>query len=645
MIRRLFILWVLFSTVVAQFDGVPALAQDGRGVQPQPVIPQNCPTKVVATKTIISTTAYNVDPWNPTISTPGVLGGTGGTSWEPSSETLDTNLQTAINAAAAGSCVEVVQGTGGQFGLVLGKWKPVNSGGSGVVVVIDSGITLFASRNPSDYGGSTCGTLPTSSHGSSCTPWIEFTSGAQGAAIMGYGVLDGRCWDTFTTGGQGFCSNRVQTYCNSHGHSWAGITCPSATNYGVAYGPNMMDWEGSCSSGNCQNILYGITLKDSGNFNILFGYGLAGFTAWDISILSAAEVSNTDGIDPSYCATNFTLRGNNISMGDNHISLKANSSKGPGCATASGSILTNQTGAGIGITFGYESTAKSGPGITGIVIDGLVQKASNNNPNQQVGHGIWDQGSGQAGSVTNSSFNHSCLINYAGKENSLKYQLVDSSNPYFTGISESNTTILGNTNALIEGSSGHPSAIALNNVTTGTVTGGYQYVTTSGSNVSFTPSGTGVTNTITNPGGNTPYPCTTSSWQPLWGNMTMEIAGQSNYTSYTSPGPTQAVTLQATILPSTAINTKESTALSQPVAFYDNGTLIGTAVLGHNSTYSALTVTATSGTHVYTARYSGDSNYSGLVYNFGSLTMQVGGASVPPSIVGPVQFQGKVTIQ
>jgi hypothetical protein len=599
------------------------LAQDGRGVQTAPVIPQGC-TRVQATKTIASSTAFNVDPLNPTISTPKKLGGTGGTSLEPNSETLDTALPNAIASAAAGSCVEAVPGSGGQLGMVLAPWKPVNSSGKGVVVVVDAPITIFASRNPGDYSGTNCGVLPTSYTGStSCGAWIT-VPGVPGAAIMGYGTLDARGWDKFTSGGQGFNSNKVQTLCDTHsGGPWAGITCPiSRANNGIANGPNIMNWLGSCSA--CNNIVQGVTLKDSGQFFILTGEGLNGFTTWDINELGAAEVSNTDGIDHVYCAVNGTDAYDNVSVGDNHWAFKANSTRASGqnCTTKGFTLSHNNTGAGIGITFGYESTAISGPGISSVLIDTTAQKGSNNNPTQQVGHGIHSH-SGEGGSVSSVTFNHSCVSNEG--EDALLYDMSDSGS--FSGISDLNDTILGSQNVSFQGASGRVGSITLNNVTAASVSGTYKYTTFAGQNVSFTPSGTGVTNGITNPGGNTPYPCTSSTWQALWGNLTMQIGTQSNYQSYTSPGPTQAVTLQATLRPSTAVNILESKALTQNVCFFDGATSLGCAAIGGNGAYAALTVTAPAGTHNYSARYSGDPNYPGLVYNFGSPTMTVGGST------------------
>jgi polygalacturonase len=61
--------------------------------------------------------------------------------------------------------------------------------------LVDGGVSVFASRNPADYqiaGNEVCGTVGTAGNG--CNPLINIAGNAasSGAAIMGYGIIDGR---------------------------------------------------------------------------------------------------------------------------------------------------------------------------------------------------------------------------------------------------------------------------------------------------------------------------------------------------------------------------------------------------------------------------------------------------------------------
>src|SRR5271154_6276198 len=80
-------------------------------------------------------------------------------SGEPASETtFDTaRLQAALNSCAAGQAVELqTSGTNNAFLI-----QPITIP-TGVTLLVDGGVTVFASRNPADYqvsGAETCGTV------------------------------------------------------------------------------------------------------------------------------------------------------------------------------------------------------------------------------------------------------------------------------------------------------------------------------------------------------------------------------------------------------------------------------------------------------------------------------------------------------
>jgi polygalacturonase len=598
----------------------------------------------------------NVDPLNPTISTPNALGGTGGSDFQPSSsasgysaaETDDTTLQAAINAAPAGGCVEVVMGSSGQDALVEGQWKPVNSGGNGVTVVVDAGVRIFQSRNPADFG-STCGTISTG--GSSCTSWIE-PSGANNVQIVGYGALDGRVWSRFISGAaaSGFGYNRVFTYCRENGNIWQGITCTgTGTAPGVAYGANMLHSTGGSSN----TVLYKTLFYGCAGFCLYWGDEATNFLAWGIKVIAPGSMSNNDGIDPSYGAQNWSIYNSYISNGDNHVSIKSKAT-GTG-ATENGTIYNLQTSSGIGVEIGYQSTV-----VSNILVNGLIQRgnpAITPTKPQQVGHGI-NGSESQGGAVNLVTFENTCVTNES--ERSLYYF---ASSGTMTNISEINTHILngsatGNSGELeFSGLSGALLGMTLNNVVAdGAVTHSNQYANIGlgpnnvSSNIVSALTGTGVTvsNNITNPS-STPFACTTSTWQPLVGDLSLSTPSNHNGNNFTGTAPA-AYTLQAVLIPAMYVSGNESTAPTAGITFYDNGTALngGTPVaLAHGNTTAALALTGvTSGTHVYTAKYNvsgADANYP-TGFAFGGLTANVGGGGTL-KLNGPIKLNGTVISQ
>jgi polygalacturonase len=641
-------LFTAATTAIATGDPTP---------RSEPSIPPTSSCTTVPAKVYqFYTNAVNVDPLNPTISTPNALGGTGGSDFQPSSsasgytaaETDDTTLQAAINAAPAGGCVEVVMGSSGQDALVEGQWKPVNSGGNGVTVVVDAGVRIFQSRNPADFGSS-CGTISTG--GSSCTSWIE-PSGANNANIMGYGALDGRAWSRFTSGSatSGFGYNRVFTYCREHGNIWQGITCTgTGTAPGVSYGANM--WHSTGGSSN--TVLYKTLFYDCAGFCLYWGDEATNFLGWGIKVIAPGSMSNNDGFDPSYGAQNWSLYNSYISNGDNHVSIKSKAT-GTG-ATQNGTIYNLQTSSGIGVTIGYESTV-----VSNILVNGLIQKG---NPAitptiaQQVGHGI-NGGNSQGGAVNLITYENTCVTGES--ERSLYYV---STSGTMTNISEINTHILDAGGSLhsgeleFSGLSGGLLGITLNNVVAdGAVTHNNQYANIGlgpnnvSSNIVSALTGTGVTvsNNISNPS-STPFACTTSTWQPLVGDLSLSTPSNHNGNNFTGSAPA-AYTLQAVLIPVMYVSGNESEAPTAGITFYDNGSALngGTPVtLAHGNTTAALALTGvTSGTHVYTAKYNvsgADANYP-TSFAFGGLTSNVGGSGTL-KLNGPTKFTGTVKSQ
>ena len=378
------------------------------------------------------TNTVNLDPWNPTIGTSGVLTSTGGTSFEPSTttpgytqgsaETDDTGLQSLINTTTK-PCVEVELGTSGQDALVLNQgFKPQTTSGNGIILIVDGGVKIYLSRNQSDFGG-TCGNWSTWPAVLSCPHWIVPT--ADNVGIYGYGVFDARAWSRYTSSancpsGYSPCSPatlKVLSYClhTANAREWppsgtGQIPCPTGTttsdSNNVANGSNMFE-----STGANHTTFYKISLLNSRQFNINWVGPSNDFLGWGIKYIAPGETSNTDGFDPAKGDTNFSLYYSFCSVGDNCVSIKTNTSSSAGTQSANGTFSHDQETAGIAWTIGYNSTATSGIGVQNILFDTLVMNGGYRvNSDQQKGWGIAGL-SGEGGHVDKVTFQHICAAN------------------------------------------------------------------------------------------------------------------------------------------------------------------------------------------------------------------------------------------
>jgi polygalacturonase len=633
---------LLTAPVLAQSPSTVATG-DSRAIV-QPSFPPTCAT-VQATKYIRSTNAVNIDPYNPTCGstggTNGTLGCTGGTDYQPSSsnasyvaaETLDnTAIQNALNSCTSGDVVELIPGSSGQQAFVL---APITLP-AGVGLLVDSGIAVFASRNLPDWGGTNCGII-TNSSSHNCNPWIS-AAGA-GSGIYGYGTFYGRSWDAWigqTTAG--FYANRIQAYCNVHGGAIEGSpNCHTNGAGNNSYGP-----DGFRPNGASNFTWYKATLRDSGDFlaNVENSTGVTFWSAW---LLAPFEVSNTDGLDPLN-STNVTFTHGGISTGDNCTALKATSG-----ATSNITLSYSQIGACIGIALGSSLTN----GISNFLVTNVVKNGNSFRTND-TGLQITSGGSGSVNVVT---YNDVCMMNA-----NRSMQFISSGSTTIQNLLFQNITVLpstapyptGNSGTFnFQGVSGLPIGMQVNNVQIqGTNQGGtdkYASVylgpgTVDSSLLSQFAAGTGVT-TAGTPSSTPAYTCNVSLWKPLNGNLTIDLpAGPHNNQSVTNAGP---LTLKATVQPTTAINSKESAALTAGVQFYDNGAAIGSpiALSGDNTLAAYAVASVPSGTNNYTACYVGDSNYS--QFCFGAVTA-INGSPSPPNpstATGNVQFSGNILWQ
>jgi polygalacturonase len=631
--RRLLLLSAAAVLVcMAATAGAQMATGDGRGTVAEPTFPAVC-TQVQADLTI-----------------------SGG---EPSSElntATDTSaLQAALSGCAQGKAVEVVMGSGGQDAMVIAPiYIPV-----GVTLLVDGGVTLFASRNPADYGGSNCGTassgscnplitLGQSSVGGSSTTYYTATLATTG--LMGYGVINGRGYDkTISISG-----STVTPGANA----WWDLA-------GAGYGGSTPQLLSIAKTANVS--LYKISLlnsphfhvKNQGQGNSSGGKYVTNFTVWGIKLLTPFTARNTDGVDMTG-VYNATIANSVIGDGDDESAISASSSSQN--FTYSNLLLPS----GHGISVGSSTIG----GLTNVLVQGANFSGQSGDGNEVALRLKSYCTSG--GNVSLVTYQNVCIQNVVNAIDLNPYYSATTSTTSCPAFGTSNAPITFqnvyidgpsyatvNLQGLYESSSATvPAYITLNNVYANTssldlhagssnnfcadnpslcTNGGttapspaYANVTLNGS---YWPQAWGTltnsTNQVTESGSATVasgYPSSqcANAYPPLMGEVYANVI--SGATPTNNVNKSASVTIPATfVLNAMVLPTNPEVSYSYSglgsytgapaptagVNFYDGSTLVGAGTLGSNGTLASVTITNPSaGTHVYTAQYAGDGNYS-----------------------------------
>ena len=217
------------------------------------------------------------------------------------SSACDTSrLQEAIDAcsataAAKGGRLAVALKSDGKNNAVL--IQPIQLK-AGVTLLVEAGVTVFASVNPRDYDTSPgrCGTVD--ERGGGCYPLIRIDN-AHNAGIMGEGTIDGR-------GGHVMLGSDQSWWQIARAAEPSGLrqSCPRLIIANQADGLTF----------------YKITLRNSANFHVAVNH-TDGFTAWGVKIDTPKTARNTDGIDPG-TSTNITITRSFIRTGDDNVAIK-----------------------------------------------------------------------------------------------------------------------------------------------------------------------------------------------------------------------------------------------------------------------------------------------------------------------------------
>ncbi|HEX4478570.1 MAG TPA: glycosyl hydrolase family 28 protein, partial [Polyangiaceae bacterium] len=236
------------------------------------------------------------------------------------------SIHAALDACPSGQAVRLTA-SGSNDAFLSG---PLSLDGK--TLWVDSGVTLFASRNPRDYDTSSgaCGVAGTSN---GCKPFIAVTG--KGAGIVGDGIIDGR-------GGEPMLGSSKTWWDVSNS------TTGSYSNPRLVQVTNAQDF-----------TLYRITLHDSPNFHVVIGS--QGFVVWGVTVvtpwktvnsagtkLTPVYARNTDGIDPAGASNGFVVC-SKISDGDDQMAIKG------GSATSHLVVAHDRFGAGHGMSIGSET--------------------------------------------------------------------------------------------------------------------------------------------------------------------------------------------------------------------------------------------------------------------------------------------------
>jgi polygalacturonase len=317
-----------------------AVAQDTRAVT-EPVIPKSC---VVLQAAIASTMDSN-----------------GGRLRDEDENKLDTDrIQKALDSCGTGMAVELAS-AGGRNAFLTGPLELR----SGVTLLVDKGVTLFASRDPKVYEVKLpdakpddpvkCGTsVPRPGQFGSeqtiaasaglrrggCRPLISITN-VTNAAIMGEGTIDGRGYAKLL----------------GHDYSWWEMARKAEPKDDIYFSTRLI--VASHADG---LVMYKITLHNSQNYHVSVGQ-TDGFTVWGVHLQTPVDkkldARNTDGIDPGN-SSNITVAHSWIDNGDDNIAVKAN--------VLHMSVLDNHFYSGHGMSIGSEAT-----GDAFLLVDGLTE--------------------------------------------------------------------------------------------------------------------------------------------------------------------------------------------------------------------------------------------------------------------------------
>jgi len=397
-----------------------------------------------------------------------------GTGTPPSESSLDTSrIQSALSGCASGQAVRLTT-SGSSDGFITG---PLNLP-TGVSLWVDSGVTLFGTRDPSVYGQATA---------------LISVRGAN-SGIVGLGTIDGQ-------GGEPQIGSSMSPWDvnGGGGDSPALIQTLGATNF----------------------TLYKITLHNAPKFHVKLD--AAGFVVWGITIktpsastnsvgtkLTPSSAHNTDGVDPGESASNGFIVYNQISDGDDHIAIKG------GTSVKNLTIAHNHFEAGHGMSIGSETNG----GVSNVTVCDLSIDGTNTGLSGGSANGIRIKSDPSRGGLVQNIFYGDVCVR--GLTNPIILTPMYSSAtgteyPHYTGITIQNFRSMSTSTTpkltLLGYDATHMLGLTLDNVVvddiaSANISASFADLTLGPGSVNFTPSGSNVTVSNQVSGSSTPNACT-----------------------------------------------------------------------------------------------------------------------------------------
>ena len=389
-------------------------------------------------------------------------------SSQESSPPDTSRVQSALNSCAGSGKAVELKASGSDTAFLSG---PLTVGG-GETLLVDTGVTLFASLKASLYqisGKPTCGTVASSEGG--CTPFI--TVNGASSAVMG---------TQSSSGSQGKIDGRGDLTLYGGTETWWQLATDAKNNGGYQNNPRLL-----VASAN-SFVLYDIDLVNSPNFHVVF-QNANGFTAWGVRIKTPATARNTDGIDPAG-ATNVTIEDSYIQDGDDGIAIKG------GSASSNITIKNNHFYGTHGISIGSETTG----GVSNVLVENNTVSGKDSSGNtSSSNNGLRIKSYSSAGGVVQQiTYAANCLTG-------VKYLIdldpnYESGNgshiPSFTNIvinGLKSTSSASSAESVLDGyNSSYPLGLTLENVSLDSTTTTAQYANIGKYNSNITASGTGV---------------------------------------------------------------------------------------------------------------------------------------------------------
>jgi len=403
-----------------------------------------------------------------------------------------SRIQSALTSCA-GTGKAVVLATSGADSAFLSGPLTI---GSSEYLVVDVGVTLFASLNAADYqagSGSTCGSIASSSSG--CNAFITVTgsnSGIEGTqnSSGGQGVIDGR--------------GDLDIYGTST--SWWANAATAKADSEDQVNPRLIQ----ATKANSFTV-YDIDLVNSPKEHLYYKSG-SGFTVWGLRIKTPATAGNTDGIDID-SSTDATVENSYIMDGDDCVAMQTNAS-----ADEYLTVYNNHCYGTHGISIGSETTY----GVSSVLVNqNWIQGTDANGTESTSANGIRVKSySKVGGTVSNVEYETTCMekLKYPIEINPFYSSSTGSDYPYFksvTIIGATESSSVSSATSAIEGySSIYPLGLTLENVKLDTNTYTAEYAKVSYYNSTIVPSGTGVTSTSISGSGSAPS-CSFASYPSL----------------------------------------------------------------------------------------------------------------------------------